>query len=133
MCPVAFDVYLSGGTDQCLRVFGHVLHFVRPPTVVLAILWLFPPSLFVGPRRGVRLLSADRDDSPRQDHLFAGACFTEGYTPDLHYRLMETWALRPASDLARSLLSNCIDQEDLPATNTESPASRRRATGQRSS
>src|SRR5215216_6788612 len=34
--------------------------------------------------------------------LLAGASFTEGYTPDLHYRLIETRALRPASHLARS-------------------------------
>jgi hypothetical protein len=27
---------------------------------------------------------------------------------------METWALRPASDLARSLLRHCIDKENLP-------------------
>ena len=46
--------------------------------------------------------------------LLAGACSTEGYTPDLHHRLMETWALRPASHLARSLLRHCIDKENLP-------------------
>src|SRR5687767_8290137 len=46
--------------------------------------------------------------------LLAGASFTEGYTPDLHHRLMETWALRPASHLARSLLRHCIDKENLP-------------------
>src|SRR5215207_4217892 len=46
--------------------------------------------------------------------LHAGASFTEGYTPDLHHRLMETWALRPASHLARSLLRHCIDKENLP-------------------
>ena len=46
--------------------------------------------------------------------LLAGASFTEGYTPDLHHRLMETWALRPASHLARSLLRHCIDRENLP-------------------
>ena len=46
--------------------------------------------------------------------LLAGARFTEGYTPDLHHRLMETWALRPASHLARSLLRHCIDKENLP-------------------
>jgi hypothetical protein len=27
---------------------------------------------------------------------------------------METWALRPASHLARSLLRHCIDKENLP-------------------
>jgi hypothetical protein len=36
--------------------------------------------------------------------LLAGASFTEGYTQDFHHRLMETRALRPASDLARSRL-----------------------------
>ena len=46
--------------------------------------------------------------------LLAGASFTEGYTLDLHHRLMETWALRPASHLARSLLRHCIDKENLP-------------------
>src|SRR5215204_6858890 len=46
--------------------------------------------------------------------LLAGASFTEGYTPDLHHRLMETWALRPASHLARSLLRQGIDKENLP-------------------
>ena len=46
--------------------------------------------------------------------LLAGASFTEGYTPDLHHRLMGTWALRPASHLARSLLRHCIDKENLP-------------------
>src|SRR5215203_1458917 len=46
--------------------------------------------------------------------LLAGASFTEGYTPDLHHRLMETRALRPASHLARSLLRHCIDKENLP-------------------
>src|SRR5215211_3039296 len=46
--------------------------------------------------------------------LLAGASFTEGYTPDLHHRLMETWALCPASHLARSLLRHCIDEENLP-------------------
>src|SRR5829696_9246044 len=46
--------------------------------------------------------------------LLAGASFTEGYTPDLHHRLMETWALRPASHLASSLLRHCIDKENLP-------------------
>src|SRR5215211_8038099 len=45
--------------------------------------------------------------------LLAGTRFTEGYTPDLHLRLMETWALRPASHLARSLLRHCIDKENL--------------------
>src|SRR5215213_9031927 len=46
--------------------------------------------------------------------LLAGASFTEGYTPDLHHRLMETWALRPASHLARFLLRQGIDRENLP-------------------
>jgi hypothetical protein len=46
--------------------------------------------------------------------LLAGASFTEGYTQDFHHRLMETWALRPASHLARSLLRHCIDKENLP-------------------
>src|ERR671911_1021624 len=46
--------------------------------------------------------------------LLAGASFTDGYTPDLYHRLMETWALRPASHLARSLLRHCIDKENLP-------------------
>jgi hypothetical protein len=32
---------------------------------------------------------------------------------------METWALRPASHLARSLLRQRIDQENLPPTNTD--------------
>jgi hypothetical protein len=36
--------------------------------------------------------------------LLAGASFTEGYTKDFHHRLIETRALRPASDLARSRL-----------------------------
>ena len=49
--------------------------------------------------------------------LLAGACFTEGYTPDLHHRTTETWALRPASHLARTLLNHCIDQENPPSTN----------------
>src|SRR5215217_4428750 len=44
-CPLAFDVYLSGGTDQYLRIITHVLYSVRPPTAVLAILWLALPSL----------------------------------------------------------------------------------------
>src|SRR5215211_8770154 len=46
--------------------------------------------------------------------LLAGASFTEGYTPDLHHRLMETWALCPASHLARFLLRQGIDRENLP-------------------
>src|SRR5918993_3447906 len=46
--------------------------------------------------------------------LLAGASFTEGYTPDLHHRLIQTRALRPASHLARSLLRHCIDKENLP-------------------
>ena len=46
--------------------------------------------------------------------LLAGASFTEGYTPDLHYRLMETWAVRPASHLARLLLRHRVDKEKLP-------------------
>jgi hypothetical protein len=45
--------------------------------------------------------------------LLTGACFTEGYTPDLHHRLMETWALRPASHLARFLLRQGIDKENI--------------------
>jgi hypothetical protein len=62
--------------------------------------------------------------------LLAGASSTEGHTPDLHHRLMETWALRPASHLARSLLRQLIDQEILPPTNTGFPASYTLATGQ---
>jgi hypothetical protein len=46
--------------------------------------------------------------------LLAGASFTEGYTPDVHHRLMETRALRPASHLARSLPRHCIDKVNLP-------------------
>src|ERR671920_942665 len=46
--------------------------------------------------------------------LLAGASFTEGYAQDFHHRLMETWALRPASHLARSLLRHCIDKENIP-------------------
>ena len=46
--------------------------------------------------------------------LLAGARFTEGYALDLHHCLMETWSLRPASHLARSLLRHCIDKENLP-------------------
>src|SRR5215208_5616135 len=65
--------------------------------------------------------------------LLAGASFTEGYTPDLYHRLMETWALRPASHLARSLLRHCIDKENLLPTKTGSPASYTHATGQCSS
>jgi hypothetical protein len=42
---VAFDVYLSGGKDQYLRIFTHVLHSVRPPTAVLLITWLSLSSL----------------------------------------------------------------------------------------
>src|SRR5215208_869657 len=45
--------------------------------------------------------------------LLAGASFTEGYTPDLHHSLMETWALRTASHLARSLLRQGIDKVNL--------------------
>src|SRR5215210_5274096 len=48
--------------------------------------------------------------------LLARASFTEGYTLDLHHRLVETWTLRPASHLAGSLLLHCIDQEHLPPT-----------------
>ncbi len=62
--------------------------------------------------------------------LLAGASFTEGYTLDLHHRLMEAWALRLASHLARSLLRHRIDQENLPPTDAGSPATRRPATGQ---
>ena len=36
--------------------------------------------------------------------LLVGASFTEGYTQDFHHRLIETRALRPPSDLARSRL-----------------------------
>src|SRR4029453_9436595 len=43
--------------------------------------------------------------------LLAGACFAEGYAPDLHHRPMKAWALRPASHLATSLLRHRIDQE----------------------
>jgi hypothetical protein len=41
---VAFDVYLSGRTYQYPCIFTQLLHFVRPPTVILVILWLFLPS-----------------------------------------------------------------------------------------
>jgi hypothetical protein len=169
---VAFDVYLSGGTDQYLSIITHVLHFVRPPIAVLAILWLALP-IFTEPRnakfvysreiettrrgkvicalaahpvehlakrfaeRFAKWLTAEvpplllRKLSNSEVHLLlAGACSTEGYTPDLHHRLMETWALRPASNLARSLLPHCIDQEILPPTNAGSPASYTHATGQ---
>jgi hypothetical protein len=36
VCPVAFDVYLFGGTDQCPRVFGRVLHPIRPPVLSIS-------------------------------------------------------------------------------------------------
>src|SRR5215207_3007532 len=153
---MAFDVYLSGSTDQYLRIFTHVLHSVRPPTAVLAILWLALPGL--SQAQGARFVHFREIETLRRgkvicalaahpvEHLaersaerfakrlpaevprlllrklangevrllLASASFTEGYTPDLHHRLMETWALRTASDLARSLLRHCIDKENLP-------------------
>src|SRR5215203_5846182 len=46
--------------------------------------------------------------------LLAGASFTEGYTPNLHYRPMEAGALRLASHLARARLGHRLGQENLP-------------------
>src|SRR5215213_307595 len=171
LCPVAFDVYLSGGTDQCPRVFGHVLHPIRPPIAVPATLCLallsfswardarFAYSREIETPRGGKVIGAlaahpvqhlaerfaERfakwlaSEVPRlllrkladgEVHLLlAGACFIEGYAPDLHHRPMETWALRPASHLARSLLRHRIDQENLPPTNKGAPASYTHATG----
>src|SRR5215216_1458855 len=65
--------------------------------------------------------------------LLAGAWFTEGYTPDLHYRPMEAWALRIASHLARSRRPRRLAQENFPPTGTGPPASHTHATGQCSS
>src|SRR5215203_4705174 len=62
--------------------------------------------------------------------LLVGTWSAERYTPNLHLRTTEARVLRPASHLARSLLRHCIDRENLPPTNTGSPATRRCATGQ---
>src|SRR5829696_2655056 len=61
--------------------------------------------------------------------LLAGARFTEGYTLDLHYRPMETWALCLTSHLARSRRPRRLAHENLPPTGTGPPASHTHATG----
>ena len=57
-----------------------------------------------------------RELADREVHLLlAGASLTEGYTPYLHHRPMEAWALRSASHLAKvRLRGRRLDQECLP-------------------
>ena len=53
-------------------------------------------------RLAAEILRLPREFANREVRLLlAGAGLTEGYTPYLHYRPMETWALGLASHLAR--------------------------------
>jgi|SRR5215203_2156621 len=93
------------GRSRCLAAARSSVRWRRIP---LSISPSVSASDFLsGSIRRSRLSSPLRKLANSEVHLLlAGASFTEGYTQDFHHRLMETRALRPASDLARSRLHN---------------------------